>query len=52
MSTVTASRLEPRPSLRRPDDALPRSSIGTAPMLWSNADGAPRDGTDAMAHPR
>ncbi len=48
MSTVTASRLEPLQSLRRPDDALPRSSIGTAPLLWSNADGAPRDGTDAM----
>ena len=49
MSTVTASRLDARPSLRRPDDALPRSSIGTAPMLWGHADGAPRDGTDAMA---
>ena len=48
MSTVTSSRIAPLPSLRRPDDALPRSSIGTAPMLWSNADGAPRDGTDAM----
>ncbi len=48
MSTVTASRVDRRPSLRRPDDALPRSSIGTAPMLWSNADGAPRDGSDAL----
>jgi hypothetical protein len=49
MSTVTAFLLDPRPSLRRPEDALPRSSIGTAPMLWSNADGAPHDGSDAMA---
>src|SRR4029450_8044989 len=49
MSTVTASRLARGPALRRPDDALPRSSIGTAPMLWGNADGAPRDGSDALA---
>ena len=49
MSIVTASRIAGLPSLRRPDDALPRASIGTAPMLWINADGAPRDGTDAMA---
>ena len=49
MSTVTASRIDPRPLLRRPDDALPRASIGTAPMLWANADGAPRDGSDSMA---
>jgi inosose dehydratase len=49
MSTVTASRLDLRASLRHPDDALPRSSIGTAPMLWSNADGAARDGADALA---
>lgn len=49
MSTVTAFLLDPRPSLRRPDDALPRSSIGAVPMLWSNADGAPHDGSDAMA---
>lgn len=49
MSTVAASLADPRPSLRRPDDALPRSSIGTAPMLWSNADGAPHDGSDALA---
>ncbi len=47
MSTVTASQLDSRPSLRRPDDALPRSSIGIAPMLWANADGAPRNGSDA-----
>jgi inosose dehydratase len=49
MSTVSPPRLDPRPSMRRPDDALPGASIGTAPMLWANADGAPRDGTDAMA---
>ena len=48
MSTVTASRPDLRSSLRHPDDALPGSSIGTAPMLWSNADGAARDGTDAL----
>lgn len=49
MSTVTAARVDLRASLRHPDDALPRASIGTAPMLWSHADGAPNDGTEAMA---
>lgn len=47
MSTVTANRPDVRASLRRPDDALPRSSIGTAPMLWINADDAGRSGFDA-----
>lgn len=47
MSTVTARRPDLRASLRRPSDGLPRSSIGTAPMLWSNVDAAHRDGTDA-----
>jgi inosose dehydratase len=37
-SIITASRPDLRTSLRHPGDALPRSSIGIAPMLWSNAD--------------
>lgn len=49
MSTVTASRLDLRASLRQPADALPQTSIGTAPMLWAHADGAPNDGVDAIA---
>jgi len=47
MSTVTAIRPDLRASLRHPDDALPRSSIGTVPMLWINSDDAVRSGLDA-----
>ena len=37
-----------RAVLRRPDDALPRASIGTVPILWNNVDVAElRHGTDA-----
>ena len=37
MSTVTAARPAGL-ALRRRRDALPRASIGTVPMLWTNAD--------------
>jgi inosose dehydratase len=47
MSTVIATRPDARASLRRPDDALPRSSIGTVPMLWLNADDAHRSRPEA-----
>lgn len=48
MRTVTASRPDVRALLRRPDDALPRSSIGIAPLLWNDVDGARPDmATDA-----
>jgi inosose dehydratase len=36
LNTVTASRPDLRPALRRPGDALPRASIGTVPILWIN----------------
>ncbi len=37
-----------RATLRRPDDALPRASIGTVPILWNNVDVVElRNGADA-----
>jgi inosose dehydratase len=48
MSTVTSSRPDLRVVLRRPDDALPRASIGTVPIVWNNVDVVElRHGTDA-----
>ena len=40
VSTVTAARHDLRTSLRRATDALPRASIGTAPILWRNVEQA------------
>lgn len=49
MSTVTAARHDLRTSLRRATDALPRASIGTAPLLWRNIESAAgRQPTDAL----
>jgi len=43
------TRPDLRASLRRPDDALARASIGTVPILWNNVDLADlRHGTDAL----
>jgi inosose dehydratase len=36
LKSVTASRPDLRLALRRPGDALPRTSIGTVPILWIN----------------
>jgi inosose dehydratase len=48
MTIDTASRPDLRTSLRRPDDALARASIGTVPILWNNVDLEElRDGTNA-----
>jgi inosose dehydratase len=38
VSTVTAARDGPRTPLRRATDALPRASIGTAPIIWRNVE--------------
>ena len=40
MSTVTEARDDLRTPLRRAGDALPRASIGTAPILWRNIETA------------
>lgn len=49
MSTVTAARDDLRTPLRRATDALPRASIGTAPILWRNIElSARREPTDAL----
>ena len=40
MSTVTEARDDLRTPLRRAGDALPRASIGTAPILWRNVETA------------
>lgn len=49
MSTVTAARDDLRTSLRRATDALPRASIGTAPILWRNVEtAAGRAPSDAL----
>jgi inosose dehydratase len=48
MSRFGAPAVDLRAVLRRPDDALPRASIGTVPILWNNVDVAElRHGTDA-----
>jgi inosose dehydratase len=47
--TVTAARHDLRTSLRHATDALPRASIGTAPILWRNVESAGRrEPTDAL----
>ncbi len=49
MSTVTAARHDLRTSLRRATDALPRASIGTAPLLWRNVElAAGQEPTDPL----
>jgi inosose dehydratase len=49
VSTVTAARHGLRTPLRRATDALPRASIGTAPILWRNVElSAGREPTDAL----
>ena len=40
MTTVTVDRGVVRGRLRRRGDALPRASIGTVPILWTNSDDA------------
>jgi inosose dehydratase len=50
VSTVTAARDDLRTSLRRATDALPRASIGTAPILWRNVElSAGREPTDPLS---
>jgi inosose dehydratase len=49
VSTVTAARDDLRSPLRRATDALPRASIGTAPILWRNVElSAGREPTAAL----
>jgi inosose dehydratase len=49
VSTVTAARDDLRSPLRRATDALPRASIGTAPLLWRNVElAAGHEPTDAV----
>lgn len=49
MSIVAAARYDPRASLRRATDALPRASIGTASLLSRNTElAAGRHATDAL----
>jgi inosose dehydratase len=42
MTTVTVDPSMVRRRLRRTSDALPRASIGTVPILWTNAEDAAR----------
>lgn len=46
MSTVAAARPDVRGTLRHPEDALSRASIGAVPMLWINSDEARASGLD------
>lgn len=51
VSAVVSGAERLRRVLRRPDDALPRASIGTVPILWNNVDEpdlAPRVDADAV----
>jgi len=50
MKALAPERPDLRTSLRRADDALPGTSIGTVPILWNNVDLADlRLGTDAFS---
>jgi inosose dehydratase len=48
MTTVTVDRGELRARLRRAGDALPDASIGTVPILWTNAHDAKRWGATTI----